>query len=299
MRHGGYETLIQETYPENVSIKGKNCFLGMSFSHKAVPIDVVGLLLAGKDTESYSILLVDEFLRFNGAPEKDIKGGLKRIKNTLKVLGELYGVKHDVLLTSDFMKSDEYAQILGTVENRIETYGSSDKLFKTVPQHKSKYNDAIKYPLNEIACVEFLKNKCGMDVKIGPAREKAYDEIMQDMNLGIDFAYTIDAYSLGANAAPVVPYTVTFHPKKGQGHRIFLEDPAITAKNKLNLGGSDKALGYFVTLASAAGAQLGKTYLTDKEISALGRQELKEAATELVLNNIINPYKEAIKNENN
>ncbi len=297
MKTGGCRTLIQKTYPEDISLEGKNCFMGIGFSHRAVPIDVVGLLLAGQDAEKYTILLVDEFLRLNGASKKDVDAGVKRMKTTLDVISDIYGVRHDIMLCSDFMHSNEYRETLKDVESRIESAGIVYKLLETVPKHKERTLDAIAYPLNEIPCVEFLR-KQGADIKIGPKRETLYDEILRNLENGMKFAYTLDAYPLAADSMPVVPYTFTFHPRRGEGYRLFLEDPIITATNKLNLGGSDKALRYFVTLASAAGERIGKTCVSDAELNSLDNNGLKTAAKELILENIIKPYKEAIKNGN-
>lgn len=288
------DLLQQPTHPEN-QLNGKNAFLGMSFSHESVPIDILGLLFAGEKAENYSILLVDEFMRLNGSSEIHIADGLERITKTLETLGTLYGLEHDILLCSEFMRTPEYKSVFGDIEKNLKKYGLMDALKKTIPEHHRNKVNALKYPLNEIACVEYLRINEGIDVKIGPPQEKIYDELMNKLGIELTFTYTPDAYSLDRKVTPIVPYTFR-KPKDRQNNRLFFEDSIITATNKLEQGASRDAMEYFLKMASHAGNIIDGTCLTDNEIHTLNYCDLQNTTKRLVLENIITPYNEAVKN---
>ncbi|MBL7055117.1 hypothetical protein ISS05_05140 [Candidatus Woesearchaeota archaeon] len=290
-----FGSLIGRTEPEGVCLDERIGFLGMGFGHQGVPIDVVGLFLAGLEAKEYSILLVDEFLRFNKIPEENIAAGLNRIKTTLEGLKFLYSYEPEILTSSEFMKSREYGDVLKEVKEQIEEAELMDKLLQTVPEKFRKTEDALKYPLNEIACVEFLRRTKDVEVKIGPSKEKDYDEIMLELGLGIDFAYVIDAYAFGTKEPEQVIHYIPTHRGKTNGQRIFLDEPIYTAEAKLLLG-PEKASKYLLRLSSVVGYRLGKDYLTQEEINNLHGKKLKKKAKNFVLENILKPYKEIVQN---
>ncbi|MAG08499.1 hypothetical protein CMO89_03430 [Candidatus Woesearchaeota archaeon] len=287
-------SLIQTTEPEGISLTDKIAFLGMGFGYQGVPIDVLELLLAGLEAKEYSLLLVDDFLRFNGIKEEYIEAGLQQTLNALESLKSVYGFQPDIIISSDFMRSGEYRTVVEETEEQAREKGLSDKLMNTVPE-EFRESHGIVYPLNEIACVEFLKRTRGIEAKTGPSKEGKYDSIMRSLGMDIDFAYLIDAYALGTKEPEtVIPY-IPNHRGKDNGQRIFLDD-GYKAECKINLG-PELALRYLLRLASVAGYSLGKNYLTNEEISSLYGRKLKKTARHLVEENILAPYREVNKSE--
>lgn len=286
--------VIEKTVPDGISLAERRCFLGMGFSYHGTPIDIIGLFLAGLETKKYSILLVDEFQRFNRIPEKLVDIGLKQTKDALKGLSFLYEFEPKILVSSEFMGSREYRNVLQEIEDLIRDQKLVDKLLQTVPEKHRGSDGALKYPLNEIACVEFLRRTEEMEVKIGPSKETVYDEVMRDLGLGIEFAYIIDAYSIGSGKAEKVIHYIPTH--KAGGQRLFLDDPISRSKHKPRFG-PDEASRYLLKLASVSGHRLGKEYLTEEEINAFHGKKLRKLAGKLVLENILKPYKEVVPDE--
>jgi len=268
----------------------------MGFGHQGIPIDIVGLFLVGYQAKKYSLLLVDEFHRFNKVSEEYVSLGLERTKRALENLSSLYKFRPEIIICSDFMKTQEYNAVLKDMEQQVKEKGLTDKLLETVPEKHRQSQDALVYPLNEVACVEFLRKTKGIEVKIGPSKEKPYDDVMQKLGLGISFAYVIDAYALGTREPEQVIHYVPTHKGKTNGQRLFLDESIHKAESKLLLG-PEEALKYLLRLSSAAGYVLGKDCLTQEEIDKLNCRKLKKITRRFVLENIIKPYKEVEKNE--
>jgi len=282
--------LIESTSPENINLEEEISFMGIGFGYYNVPIDVVPLFLAGLYTKQYSILLVDEFQRFNNIPEEEIEIGLLNIRKALENLNSLYNFNPEVLIASDFMRSQGYKVVLKDIEERINNLNLNEKLLQTVPEKFRNRKNSTIYPLNEIACVEFLRSSRNFEVKIGPSKEKVYDEIMQDLSLDVSFAYTIDAYALGTKEPEIViPYIPTSRGIN-MGQRIFLNEDIKKSEAKLMLG-PEEANKYLLKIASISGFLLNKEYSTEEEINNLKGKRLKKITKRLVLDNIILPYK--------
>jgi hypothetical protein len=291
-----FGSLIKSTEPEGIDLAEKVSFLGIGFGYNAIPIDIVGLFLAGLETREYSLLLVDEFQRFNNVPEEHIGLGLRRTQRALGGLSRLYGFEPEIIISSSFMRSEEYREVLEETEQKIEDQGCAEKVLQTVPEKFRDSPNAIVYPLNEIACVEFLRRERGIEVKLGPSKELAYDRIMRELGLGIDFAYVIDAYALGTREPEEVVHYIPNHRGLTNGQRVFLDEPMHKAYSKLLLG-PEEASRFLLRLASASGHRLGKDYLSEDDIRSLHGKKLKKITTRFVLENILGPYKEVVQDE--
>lgn len=291
-----FGSLIEKTGPEATLPSERISFLGMSFGYQT-QIDVVTLFLAGLETKKYSLLLVDEFLRFNNEKEENIQYNLKQIKKSLEILSKVYGFKPEIIVSSDFMRTEEYKKVLEEIKEKIREQKLKERVLETVPREYRESQNPTKYTINEIACVEFLRRFKGMQLKIGPSKEKIYDSIMRDLNLGMDFAYVIDAYALGSREPEIAIHyndsVVDYNPKKNGmvGQRLYLGDSIETAKTKLIMG-PEEASRYLLKLASIAGQRLNKNYLSEEERKSLPSKKLKKIARNLVLENILIPYKE-------
>ncbi len=123
-----FGNLIQETDPEATLTSERISFLGMGFGCQT-QIDVVTLFLAGLETKKYSLLLVDEFLRFNNKEkEEDIQYNIRQIKKSLETLSKVYEFKPEIILSSDFMRTEEYRKNKRTKIRRKSTGNSSRRI---------------------------------------------------------------------------------------------------------------------------------------------------------------------------
>lgn len=291
-----FGNLIKSTEPEGIELAERVSFLGMGFGYNGIPIDIVGLFLAGLETKEYSLLLVDEFQRFNNVPEEYIRLGLQRIQRTLGGLSQLYGFDPEIILSSSFMRSGNYRDVLKEIEQKVEDQGCTERVLQTVPEKFRNLPNATIYPLNEFACVEFLRRERGIEAKLGPSKELVYDRIMREVELSLDFAYVIDAYALGTKEPEEVVHYIPNHRGLTNGQRLFLDEPIFKAKSKLLLG-PEEASRYLLRIASASGHRLGKDYLSEEDTQSLYGKKLKKVARRFVLENILNPYKEVVQDE--
>ena len=271
-----------------VGIEEKTCFIGIGFSVLGVPIEVVGIHLVGLETGRYAIFLTDDFQRINGVPEQDIQFSLNRAKSALEKLSQVYSFEPELILASDLMSSREYRTALSETRERIADLGMRPKLLDTVPE-KFRGTTAEEYPLNELACTEFLRRQ-GFGVKLGPPKERQYDSVMQALGMEIEFAYLDSAFALGTPEPVEVVHYIPGH--RGSGQRLLLEDPPNKASTKLILG-PDEACRYLLRVASVAAERLGREALKDEEISFLSGRYLKKATRRLVTKNILEPYRRA------
>ena len=278
------------------NVLGENCLVGIGYGVNNIPIDMVCLYLAGYCSGGYEILLVDEFQRLNGVPEQDVVEGLGRIEKSLEGLSRVYGLCPKITRASDFMRTEEYAKTLRQVEEKVGDLGLRDQLLMTVPAKYRESDCGIEYPLNEIACVEFLRKARSFTVKFGPSKEKMYDDIMRSMDMKMKFSYVIDAYALGTSAPELVVHYIPTHKGFNGGQRLFLDDPLLKAKAKLRLGPED-ASRYLLKLASAAGYVLGKEHPSPDEIEQSHGKGLKKKCARLVLENILEPYHEVMRHD--
>lgn len=279
-----------------MKLEDKVGFIGIGFGKQGVPIDVVGLFLAGLEVNTYFVLLVDEFLRINGMSEDVVDSGFRHIKRTLKALSELYSFEPEIILCSEFMRTQEYASLLKEIKEHITEKSLDHKLMQTVPEKYRESGNATAYSTNEIACVEFLRRTKGIEVKIGPSKEKIYDKIMQEMGIAVGFAYVLDAYALGTKEPEEVVHYVPTHRGNSNGQRLCLEEPIRGAKAKLIMG-PEEASRYLLKLATIAGQRLGMEYLTEQEIESLHSKRLKKVAMYFVVENILKPYKGVVKDD--
>lgn len=255
-----------------------------------MPVDVVCLFLAGAEFRNYSILLIDEFYRFNGRGQEEIEHGKKEARKSLEILGSVYGLRPDIIACSDFMHSEEYRDALEETEEKIKERNLAQEIMEAVPERYRASAYATKYIVNEIACTEFMRRN-GADVKVGPTKEKPCDKIMRNLGMELVFAYVIDAYAVGSQQPEgVVHYVARDRGRTGQ--RIFL-DKEDHAKTKLIMG-PEEASRYLLRLASAAGKRIGKPHMTPEEIDSKYGKQLKKAARHFVMENIIRPYTEAV-----
>jgi hypothetical protein len=239
----------------------------------------------------FSILVVDEFLRLNGLEDSLVDCTRDQLLDITSKLKNIYGDSPEIVLCSDFMRSEEYSQTFQPIKRQIESDSNlADLVLQSVPENKRNMPSARDYPLHEFACVKYFLDR-GFSLKIGPSKEKVYDRVMQMLGFQIDFEYLLDAYALGTKSPDKVVHYVPNSKGSNNGQRIFFGEDERIVKAKLRQG-CDEALRYFCKIASVSGYLLGQRYLATEEISKLYGRKLKRETIELVLDNIIKPYQE-------
>jgi len=267
-------------------------FFGIGFGIEGTPIDILPIYHLSQLMPNLNLLVVDEFLKFNGLDDGLVSKLKSRFVNSIIKLSRIFGFTPEILYCSEFMSSQEYVNVFNTIKDKIlSCHELLEQVLQTIPENKKSLLSAKEYPMHEFACVKFLSDQ-GYLLKIGPSKEMEYDKIMKSLGLSINICYILDAYALGTKTADIVVHYIPGSRGPNNGQRIFLEDDKDKVKAKLLLG-CDEALRYFCRIASVSGILKGKRHLCDEEIHALYGKKLKREAVSLVLENIVNPYQEA------
>lgn len=255
----------------------------MAFGYQGIPLDLLSLFLVGLETKSYFLLIVDEFLRLNHVPEERITFGRNRLLKTLEAFASIYMYTPSFLFASSFMRSRNYERYFLSIQEQLGE-NLRRELIKTVPEC---YQERSEYPVHEIACVRYLIDIYGFEVKIGPSKEQCYDKVMKDLQIPISFAYVLDCYAFGTKHLESVVHYIPNH--KAGGQRLYFDEDPNKTELKLMLG-PDEAVRYVLTLASIAGNRLGKSCLTEEDRNMLYGKKLKKITRQLLLENILQPY---------
>lgn len=233
-------------------------------------------------------MLVDEFLRFNNVPESHISHGISQLNAALQTLGNIYDFQPNIVIVSDFMSSDLYKIILQEIKEEI--IGLEKALVATVPPRYRSGRNPLEYPLNELACVQYMIRQ-GIRNKLGPSKEKTYDMIMNQIGMDAEFSYLIDAYALGTRTSDAVIHYIPTSRGGNNGQRILLADPQNTIRSKIMMG-PEPALKYLLKVSSVAASRIGNRAYCSKHIAELSGKKLKRKTLESVFENIICPYRE-------
>lgn len=271
--------------------KEKKSFFGIGLSASGVPVDVLPVYHLTAFIPEFSLLVVDEFARLGGLKDEVVDRARGGLLDTVSRLENLYGMKVDTALCSDFMGSEEYSGLLEQVEAEIaQRPGLEDLVLETVPTNRRNLASARDYLIREFACVKYLSER-GFSRKLGPSQEVPYDRIMSLLGFDVDFAYLLDAYALGTKSPDKVVHYSPESRGPNNGQRILFGDSERIVKRKLQMG-CDDALRYFCRIASVSGRLLGNDYLAEDELSVLSGRKLKQKAVRIVLDNVIEPYME-------
>tara|TARA_Y100000310_G_C20646208_1_gene796750 strand:- start:556 stop:1353 length:798 start_codon:yes stop_codon:yes gene_type:complete len=257
-----------------------------------VPIDILAIYQLHFLFPKLDLLVVDEFLRLNAVSEESIDFGKNRLIETFHALSRMYDYQHSVLFSSHFMSSSDYETTFKETSEEINNnLDLLSRVISTVPENRRTVAGALDYPIHELACVKYLSDR-GYKLKIGPTREKQYDEIMQELEISMNYSYLLEAYAVGSKTADEVIHYMPDSRGPNGGQRIFFDDAERLVKQKLQMG-CDAALRYLCKIASASGYLLDKEYMEPGEIEKLYGRGLKKRTKKLVIGNIIKPFKEA------
>jgi hypothetical protein len=228
-------------------------------------------------------LVVDEFLRMNGTDDALVSRGKLALAGVFDNLSRLYGNGYN-LVDCGFMKTAEYAGCFKKVAHL------EDRLLHTVPQNRRHEASARQYPVHELACVQYLIRQ-GYEQKIGPSKEKMYDEVMQENGFPIGFGYLMDAYAVGTKSPDKVVHYVPESRGPNNGQRIFLDDSDRVIREKL-LGACPVALEYIHKISAVSGYMLGT------EVSGIQfkrGKKLKKTVINDFFRTVVHPYREVEK----
>lgn len=243
---------------DSAQLRDRNVMIGLGFGKSGVPIDILTLLLAAKESSSLLVVVVDEFAVMNGLPKKEVDIQTAKLLDAIGRLTAIYRLPIISLKCSSFMNSSEYQTCFEEVKDLVAQMGLEQNLLESVPPRYRTNLAALQYPLHEIAVTLHLKRRMGLQVKLGPSKERVYDLIMRAMELPIDFAYAIDALPLCTkHPTPVIHY-IPDHLAKGQ--RVMLSDSAQQVAERMAQS-HESTLRYFVQLASTAGRCLWRPIL--------------------------------------
>ncbi len=270
----------------------QRAFFGVGFGKAGVPLDLVPIFNLEYVVSDFSLLVVDEFVRFNGYEDHLVDSMLKNFLETLDTLSRVYPDGPQIVLCSDYMNTPAYKQKFIEIKEQVASDRTLSGLTSgTVPERIHDRQASEDYPLHEFACVKHMQDM-GYTMKLGPSKEKQYDEIMKNMGIMVSFGYILDAYCLGTRTPDKVVHYVPGSRGTNNGQRIFFGDSKHQIKSKIYQG-NDVALRYFCRIASVSGYLLGKDYLGEDEIEMMHGKKLKKNALQLVMKNIIEPYMEA------
>lgn len=226
-------------------------------------MDVLQPVLLGAHLEGYELLIVDEFLTFNGVSEVRINSQRASLEEHLDALQERLGISTPRRRASEFMRGEEYGALFEETRERIESEHLGGALRATVPERHRDSPGAELYPFHEIACVTYLASR-GFATKLGPSRERAYDRIMERLRIPMRFGYLTDTFAL---ATPTEEAVVHYSPNdRGSGQRLFFDDRPAVVKQKLAMS-NDAAVRKLGQLAAEAARIQG---VDDPRIDRIG-----------------------------
>ena len=270
-------------------------FLGIGIGTDGVPIDLLRVHLLGNALDNYTILVADEFssnrlVGESGLNDFDLQYALSNYLTTLKDFSNIWKNKAEIMFASEFMKNDEYQQILNQLKDEIKQKRLEERIDHILTERGRDLEERRNFAINELAVIEYLKLNYSMNVKIGPHSEKKYDEVMKILASDMNFLYLNTVHALTRSTDEPSPYTVdkiSSVPNK----RILVTDDPDTVEEKLALGTS-KALKYFAILGALAGKTLGKECKSNEEIlQTIDYDKLLTLAQSYTLDNIIAPLR--------
>lgn len=285
--------LHQEDTPTLIEIKSNNLStehmcIGLGYGPQGLPLDLLTVALAGSEGAKLTVLIADDFQRLNGMSEDEVIIGREKLHGALTLMQRIYGINMSFVLASHIMKTKEYQDVFDGLNYQIGHQGLFGMLLECVPPRFRDNPKSLLYPLEEIACTEFMRRQFGSEVKLGPKTERCYDCVMEALALPVRFAYLCDALPVGvSDPRPVVHYIPGHVGKKGSV-RLFLDRPIEGTLSDLQRG-SPESLRYLLRMASLAGQRLGNLWCTEAEIKQLGHDALKRVVTRLVAVNILEP----------
>ena len=280
---------------ENLPIQ--KSFYGIGVGVDGIPIDLIRVHLLGNALQNYSILLADEFSSKkiagdDGLNNTDLLYATQMYVDAFKTFNKIWRTDIPLIFSSDFMSSNEYHSTLEHIEQKIKEIGVEESLLLIKTERGKDNETRRKYTVNELAVIEFLRQREGINLKIGPASEQKYDTIMKKISPKMSFIYLYPAYTLSKSYDEPSPHLVDniiSIPNK----RILVSDDPDTVEEKLKFGNRD-ALRYFAILGSLAGRAEGKTCKSSSDILTItDEKHLLDIAQIYILDNIISPFRRA------
>ncbi len=285
--------LLKETSEPGLLLAGKVCHIGIGCSPKGMPIDVVALLLSADGAAVNHVLVADEFMLLNGTSYAEAQQAGDRTVEAIDAVRRVYGLNVEIVRASEMVASERFRQILRETREQLATPELSEMVRATVPESRRKVDPHGEYAVNEVASTRYLMETSGVQVKIGPAREKLYDRIMQQLGMPISFGYAIDALPLSTrDPRPVVHYIAT-DGGETRGARICFQELFVTVGNKLRQMSRPTAL-YFLALADEAARRRGEIPAPIDRLVSMKDEALRTLVAERLRQHVIQPVRRCL-----
>ena len=268
---------------------GRSAFVGLGYGKLGVPIDVAVFLLVAPIFDRMQFLVVDQFQRINRVPEQAVLSGASALSKVLRNGIKAYQLSGEVALASELMSTRSFDEILQNTKQQLLKIRSVPEgeraILATIPPGRAP---DLTYTLNEIALSKFLRDQVGFSIKVGPERERLYDEVMQRMNVGLEYAYVVDALpACTSRPEPVVHYIPNNFGAYG-GKRIFLQDSPADILKKL-AASAPQTLAYLRQLANAASARLGLPIIAGPRFAETPSFECTRAIRDALVEAVVVP----------
>lgn len=285
----GASGLVVERIPALLELQTRDCFIGIGVASKGLPLDVMALLLAASEMRSLTVVLVDEFAKINGLSAGEIEHNIRNLQRLIDATNYCYDLKIKVLRSECVMATQNYCKILESVRAQCLTPELQPLLLQTIPNSRRSEDLDFSYTCNEIALSQVMSQGLGYTVKFGPSREKVYDQIMQALQMPIEFCYVVDAMPIGVSRPRSVVHYVSTHLGSVGAERILLESGFDVILEQLGRA-SMRSAAYLNTIANCAAKLRG--YETSKFHDS--PQQLLEAMQHNVMRHVVLPVKDAL-----
>ena len=197
-------------------------FIGVGFDNCVTPIDMISIYLLNSVAPDLTFFVVDEFQKLNGKSDEAISKDRTHFLKSLNNFSAMYALENKVILASELMDEPAYKRKYELVKNHIEGTHIIKNLENTVPESKRNDKRAITYPLHEVTCCVYLSMDKGFTNKIGPSKERQYDNSISEILQGLNYYYLQNAYALGTKTVDPVVHYIPDSRGPNNGQRVFL-----------------------------------------------------------------------------
>lgn len=285
--------LLKETSEPGLLLAGKVCHVGIGCSPKGMPIDVVALLLSAEGAAVNHVLVADEFMMLNGASNVEALAAGDRTVEALTALRSAFGLKLEILRATDMVATERFREILRETRAQLSPPELAEMARATVPESRRRVDPSGEYAINEIASTRYLIEAHGVQVKIGPEREKLYDRIMQRLGMPIAFGYAIDALPLSTRDPRSVVHYIATDGGETRGARICFQEFFVTVNNKLRQMSRPTAL-YLLALSNEAARKRGEVLAPIDRLATLRDDALRTIVSERLKEHVIKPVRRCL-----
>ena len=285
---------LNELVTNHKDYREQKAFMGIGVGLDGVPIDLLRVHFLGLALNDYTICVADEFssqkMVGNGLNSLDLEHAVGKYMRAFELFEKIWPSSRRIIYGSEIMGNDDYIKTLLEVERKLVESNLEKNLLGIDTELGRNAEEKRAYALNELAVIELLRKRDGIQVKIGPPSEDKYDSLMRKLSPEMSFLYLHPAHAL-TKEGEISPYTID-NIISIPNQRILISDDPATVADKLDLA-HRKALVYFAIFGSQASRVNGSDAFGAEEILSLDHIPLRDLAKEYVMYNIIAPIRRA------